>query len=471
MTHPIHEILEALDNCITVSQGTVRIMDVMRLREKIGELARISATESGQKQSLARYLTRSIAIEAGVNLSSIHDLYMARGRGDVPLTFTVPAMNLRVLPFEAARAVFRVAKKINATAFIFEIARSEIGYTDQRPAEYTTSILAAAIAEGYKGPVFLQGDHFQISAKRYAANSNTEIETLRSLVKEAVAAGFYNIDIDTSTMVDLSQVTVPAQQLLNADLSSMLTTFIRASQPQGVTISIGGEIGEVGGHNSTEEELRAYIDGYMSGLNHMITGLTGLSKVSVQTGTSHGGVVLPDGSIAQVNVDFETLKKLGQVARSFGMGGAVQHGASTLPEDAFGKFVDAEACEIHLATNFMNMFFDFAPADLSRKMYGYIETKHAIDRTPDMTDEQFHYKFRKNALGVFKKQIWGLSEEFRLELLSKWEAQFEKLFASLGIANTRPYTDRFIKPVIIAPDLKYYLGEQASVEDVSDLAD
>lgn len=471
MTHPIHEILEALDNSITVSQGTVRIIDIMRLRQKIEILARLSATESGQKQSLARYLTRSVAIETGVHLCSIHDLYIARGRGEIPLTFTVPAMNLRVLPFEAARAVFRVAKKINATAFIFEIARSEIGYTDQRPAEYITSILAAAIAEGYKGPVFVQGDHFQISAKRYAADSNTEIETLRSLVKEAVAAGFYNIDIDTSTMVDLSEVTVPAQQLLNADLSSMLTTFIRASQPQGITISIGGEIGEVGGHNSTEEELRAYFEGYMAGLNHMITGLTGLSKISVQTGTSHGGVVLPDGSIAQVNVDFATLKHLGQVARNFDMGGAVQHGASTLPEEAFGKFVEAETCEIHLATNFMNMFFEFVPEEFCKEMYAYIDQKHAADRTLDLTDEQFHYKFRKNALGVFKKQIWALPEDTRMDLLIKWEAQFEKLFASLGIANTRIYTDRYIKPVIITPDLKYYLGEQATVEDVSDLAD
>ncbi len=53
---------------------------------------------------------------------------------------------------------------------------------------------------------------------------------------------------------------------------------------------VGGEIGEVGGHNSTEEELRAYLDGFKAKLSKHGK-LTGLSKISIQTGTSHGGVV------------------------------------------------------------------------------------------------------------------------------------------------------------------------------------
>ena len=108
-----------------------------------------------------------------------------------------------------------------------------------------------------------------------------------------------------------------------------------------MTISVGGEIGEVGGHNSTEEELRAYLDGYKAELKRLVGGAVGLSKISIQTGTSHGGVVLPDGSIAKVDVDFGTMLKLTRISRSdYGMGGAVQHGASTLPENAFGHFVE-----------------------------------------------------------------------------------------------------------------------------------
>jgi fructose/tagatose bisphosphate aldolase len=209
-----------------------------------------------------------------------------------------------VLTFDAARAVFRVAKKLRAGAFIFEIARSEMGYTGQEPNEYAASVLAAAIAEGYEGPVFLQGDHFQVSAKRYEAAPSNEVLNLRQLIHKALRAGFYNIDIDTSTLVDLSQPTEVEQQTLNSQLTAMFTAFIRTNEPEGVTASIGGEIGEVGSNNSTEADLRAFMDGYIRELAERGGPVEGISKISIQTGTSHGGTVLPDGTIAKAPVDF-----------------------------------------------------------------------------------------------------------------------------------------------------------------------
>ncbi|MGB8253166.1 MAG: class II fructose-bisphosphate aldolase, partial [Anaerolineaceae bacterium] len=261
-------------------------------------------------------------------------------------------------------------------------------------------------------------------------------------------------------------------QVLNTQLSAMFTTYIRSEQPDGVVISVGGEIGEVGGHNSNVEELRAYLDGYADELNNQITGITGLSKISIQTGTSHGGVVLPDGSIAHVNVDFETMKKLSRLARTdYGLGGAVQHGASTLPEEAFGKFVDAEACEVHLATNFMNIFFDKAPKKLKDKMYAYVKDKFIAEKTDKMTDEQFFYKMRKNALGAFKEDIWTLPQVAREELGNIWEEQFTKIFQSLGISNTRKVMNQYIKPINIRPDYKVYLGTESKPEELGDFFD
>jgi fructose/tagatose bisphosphate aldolase len=298
------------------------------------------------------------------------------------------------------------------------------------------------------------------------------LEALRSLIRESIAAGFYNIDVDTSTLVDMKQSTTQAQQVLNTQLSAMFTTYVRSVQPEDVVISVGGEIGEVGGHNSTVEELKAYLNGFADELNNQITGITGLSKISIQTGTSHGGVVLPDGSIAQVNVDFDTMKKLSRLARSeYGLGGAVQHGASTLPEDAFGKFVDAEACEVHLATNFMNIFFDKVPKKLKDKMYAYIKEQFAKEKTGDMTDEQFYYKLRKNALGTFKADTWALPVSVRDDLSATWEEQFTRIFQLLGIAGKRKQVNKFIKPVVIRPDYKIYLGEGPKPEELGELFD
>jgi fructose/tagatose bisphosphate aldolase len=243
------------------------------------------------------------------------------------------------------RAVFRAALPQAAGALIFEIARSEMGYTAQRPAEYAACVLAAAVAEGYRGPVFIQGDHFQISPKRFGESPLKEVGAVRDLIAEAVAAGFFNIDIDTSTLVDLARPTLAEQQQLNHNLCAELALDVRRAQPEGVTISVGGEIGEVGGRNSSEPELRAFMDGFNRSLGALGPGEAGLSKISIQTGTSHGGVVLPDGSVAQVNVDFDTLRTLSRLARqAYGLAGAVQHGASTLPETAFSRFAEAGAC-------------------------------------------------------------------------------------------------------------------------------
>ena len=472
MQDQVNELLKLIDNSLSVDGTTVKVTDADKFRQNVGKLVERSALGSGLTVGWSRYLVRCAALELGVIPASIHDLYMARGRGDAPMTFSTPAFNLRALSYHAARAMFRAANKINAGAFIFEVARSEIGYTAQRPAEYSTNILGAAIAEGFTGPVFIQGDHFQVSAKKYAANEAAELQAVRDLILEAVAAGFYNIDVDTSTLVDIKLPTVPEQQALNSKLSAELSAFIRENEPEGVTISIGGEIGEVGTENSTEPELRAYMDAYNDNMKKLAPGKPGLSKISVLTGTSHGGTVLPDGSIADVTIAFDVLRDLSRVARNeYGMGGTVQHGASTVAEENFNKFVQHEAIEVHLATNFMTMFFDNIPGDLKQEMYAWLDSNNAADRKPNMTDEQFYYKVRKNAVGPFKDKAYALPQDAHDKLGAAWEAQFDKLFNLLGMKDTKQYVGEFVKAVKVAPKLSDYVKEEAAAEDVSDLAD
>jgi Fructose/tagatose bisphosphate aldolase len=215
-----------------------------------------------------------------------------------------------------------------------------------------------------------------VSAKKYASTPDAEVGAVENLIREAIAAGFFNIDIDTSTLVDLSQPTISEQQRTNYEVCAHFTRLIRSLQPEGVTISVGGEIGEVGGHNTTEEELRAFMDGYNRSLP---SGMPGVSKLSIQTGTSHGGVVLPDGTLARVKIDFDTLERLSRVAREeYGLAGAVQHGASTLPPEAFHKFPEVGTAEIHLATAFQNLLYDHPlfPAALREEIYAYLRKEH-----------------------------------------------------------------------------------------------
>ena len=438
-----------MNGAVSVLDGQVTIVDEGAIASPaMDSLVYTAVFGDEDSRDNARWLIWEIAQHIGAIPSSIHNLYLARGRGETR-GYTVPAINIRALTYDTARSIFRTAIKLNAGAFICEIARSEIGYTGQRPSEYVAVVLAAALREGFRGPVFIQGDHFQVSAKKFATDPKTEVDAVKQLAREAIAAGFYNIDIDTSTLVDLSKPTLDEQQRTNYEQAADIAQYIRGLQPEGIDISLGGEIGEVGTQNSTVEELRAYMDGFSCTLKRIAPNAEGLSKISVQSGTTHGGVVLPDGSIAEVQIDFETLRKLSEEARkNYGLAGAVQHGASTLPDAAFDKFPHTETCEIHLATNFQTMMFDHLPHSLRDEIYEWLRENAKDERKPTDSDEQFIYKTRKKALGPFKRRTWDLPADVKRGLDDAYDQKFEFLFTQLAVRDTKDAVARFVEPVI-----------------------
>ena len=419
----------------------------VRQSSRMDELVRQAVFGTEDEKAQARWLIWEIGQRAGVRPASIHDLYLARGRGEVP-PFTTPAMNVRIMSYDTGRAIFRAARKLDAGAIICEIARSEIAYTDQRPAEYVAVMTAAALREGFVGPLFIQGDHVQVNAKKYAADPDAELKALRQLIEEELHAGFYNIDVDTSTLVDLSKPNLDEQQRTNYERAAELTQFVREREPEDVTVSVGAEIGEVGGKNSDVHELEAFMQGYNRTLRKLGE-YPGISKISVQTGTSHGGVVLPDGSIAKVQLDLDALKALSQAARTkYGLGGAVQHGASTLPPEAFSQFPQCEAIEIHLATNFQTIVMDHPalPKDLRREVNDWVKTEAKEEWKKGDSEEQFLYKSRKKAIGPFKRRFWDLPADVRAAIGADLEKTFAFLFEQLRVTGTRAVTDKYVKP-------------------------
>ena len=437
-----------MKGAVRVEDGNVTIVDEAALASpEMDDLVRAAVFGDQDTRDNARWLIWEIGQNIGVVPSSIHDLYLARGRGETG-GYTVPAINVRGMSYDTARSIFRTAMKLNAGAFLLEIARSEIAYTDQRPAEYVAVMTAAALREGWRGPLFIQGDHFQINAKKFAADPVPEVNAVKALAREAIAAGFYNIDIDTSTLVDLSKPNLDEQQRTNYEQAAEIAAFVRGEQPEGIDISLGGEIGEVGTENSTVEELRAFMDGFTRALATVAPGAEGLSKISVQSGTTHGGVVLPDGTIADVQIDFGTLERLSEVAREeYGLSGAVQHGASTLPDSAFHNFPRTETAEIHLATNFQTMLYDRLPASLRDEIYEWLRENAKDERKPADSDEQFFYKTRKKALGPFKKRFWDLDDSVKRELAAAYDDKFGFLFSQLNIGGTADAVQRHVKIV------------------------
>jgi len=267
-------------------------------------------------------------------LSTAYNLY----RGNI-----IPAFNLRVLTFNTARALFRVAKKLQISDFIIELAQSEMQYTSQSPKTFAKTILKAAKKENYKEPIYLQGDHYKPKGD------------LEKLIKKAIKVGFYNIDIDCSAFA------------LNENIAktNFYAEHIRKLEPKGVTINIGAEIGQIGGNNTTPSDLEAFLSQVNS-----------INKVAVQTGTAHG-----KGGI----IDWALLQELSKIAKNHGLNGVVQHGASTLSESDLRKLANNGVCEVHLATEIMNAVLQnpMFPFKIEKKQIRLFKKK--INKMPQAT--------------------------------------------------------------------------------------
>ncbi|NTU43716.1 MAG: aldolase [Nitrospirales bacterium] len=443
--------IQALKDLIEIKDGSLTVKDKAKIREMMDHIISAAVFEADDEKRKALFvLVKEVAKACGAVPASIQGLYEEMGKNYPGCT--VPAINVRGLTYDVARAIFRKAMEMKVGAFIFEIARSEIGYTKQKPLEYSTVVLAAAVKEGYEGPVFIQGDHFQLVRKNYLSGPDLETNYVKGLIQEAVEAEFYNIDIDSSTIVDLDKPTTKEQQRPNFEKTAELTELVRQVQPAGVDVSVGGEIGEIGGKNSNADELRAYLEGF----RETFKGTKGLSKLSVQTGTSHGGVVLPDGSLAQVKIDFDTLRLLSDMARKeFGLSGCVQHGASTLPDDAFHMFPETGTSEVHLATGFQNIMYDSVhlPAAFREEVYSFIKTEYAKEWKEGQTEEQFIYSTRKKGFGPIKKKWWDLPAEVKDAIMKELEDKFGLLFDKLKVGNTMDIVNKTVKPVAVKKEI------------------
>ena len=401
----------------------------------IDRLAYSSQFSEPHTRKEAQRLIWDISHAWGAYSASIQSLYTAIGKEEVS-GFTVPALNVRMFTYDFAHTIFSLMQQSGVGPLVFELAISEQEYTSQPPEEFVSSILAGAIKSGYTGPVFIQGDHYQFKSAAYTKDKGAELNRIKSVIERSIKSGMYNIDIDGSTLVNLEKKKLAEQQWDNFSVTAELTEYIRSLQPKDITISIGGEIGHIGGKNSTVDDFEAFMDGYQRLLEGKT--LKGISKVSVQTGTHHGGVVAADGTLEEVALDMSVLKDISLVARrTYSMGGAVQHGASTLHENIFHAFPDNETLEIHLSTEFQNIAYQHLPTLVKDKMYQWIAEHLSTEKDADMTQEQFIYATRKKAWGPFKEYLWKLEPDAKQSFLDHVHSKVSYLCSQLKVRNTR----------------------------------
>jgi hypothetical protein len=165
--------------------------------------------------------------------------------------------------------------------------------------------------------------------------------------------------------------------------------------------------------------------------------------------------------VAEVKLDFEVLRELGVVAREYGLAGAVQHGASTLPDALFHRFPEVETAEIHLATGFQNALYEHPafPESLHREIEAWCFSNALDERKDGQTDQQFVYTTRKKAIGPFKRQLWEL--ETKDAILADQGRKVAYLFRELKVDGTRDLVDRYVQPTELHRPLPDALASHA----------
>jgi len=238
-----------------------RTLDLPRLAANVADFGEKSAPED--VQALSSWIITEAAQILGAKLASPQEVYVAIAEGKITRKMSFPAVNVRGNSLDTARALFKAAIDNKVGALILEVARSEMGYTNQMPREFAAVMQAAAMMEGFTGPLFLQGDHIQLKAKEVRAGGDkaaAELATHRQLISESMRYGVGSIDLDMSpferrTETELSYAD---QQAENAKLTAEKVRDVRALEAElGLpwTTLLGGETGEVGKMNTRPEDL------------------------------------------------------------------------------------------------------------------------------------------------------------------------------------------------------------------------
>src|SRR5690349_17073063 len=125
-----------------IEGDAVRVLDEAGFRAGlIDRLVGAAVFADEPVRSVSRWLIRAAAPALGAFPASINDLYRAAGRGEYAHA-TAPAINVRGLTYDVMRTIYRAAHANDCKIFLLELARSEMGYTEQRPGEYAANALA-----------------------------------------------------------------------------------------------------------------------------------------------------------------------------------------------------------------------------------------------------------------------------------------------------------------------------------------
>ena len=198
---------------------------------------------------------------------------------------------------------------------------------------------------------------------------------MKQLALEAVTAGFYNIDVDTSTLVDLSKPDLASQQRLNyetcVDIAQVqfASSSRRASRSRSAARSARSALRTA----RSKSCARSWTASTARSPNGARRAPTGSRRSACSPGRRTAASYFPMARSRTSQLDLNTLARLSKDARERVRAGGSRAARSVdAPGLRVPQLPHTETAEIHLATNFQNMLFDHLPGALRQEIYEWL---------------------------------------------------------------------------------------------------
>jgi fructose-bisphosphate aldolase class II len=203
----------------------------------------------------------------------------------------IMAANIRVQ--ESARGIMQAAKELDS-AVLFEIAKSEVGYTGQTPKMFYDNIVSIAEEIDFNMPYAIHGDHITITNTTPEAYKGAE-----DLIKAELVAGFTSYAIDASHNFNLAATDVAEQLKDNIEITKKLAKLI----PEKFSLEV--EVGEVGRTDpATGEKQLSTVEEAVTFIKALKDAGINPDLLATNNGTSHGNIYDKNGNvIAKVVID------------------------------------------------------------------------------------------------------------------------------------------------------------------------
>jgi len=328
----------------------------------------------------------------------------------------VMAANIRIQ--HTLRGIMEAAKEMDA-AMLFEIAKSEVGYTDQQPEEYARFCRQVAREIDFNTPYCIHGDHTTVSENTPAAIASAE-----DLIRKEVEAGFTSFAIDASHNFDLNAKTTRGQLADNIEITIRLAKLIeKLMEAKGKTrtdYSLECEVGEIGKIDpETGKQELTTVDEAVTFIKALHENAVYPDLLAMNNGTIHGNVYDANGNIIPLlGIDDKRTREVANAIAPLGVKIA-QHGITGTPLELMNKLIDAGIVKGNVATNWQNIAIENLPADLVKRMEDWTMEKHGAAvkaKKPNMSDKEIIGKNIKHAIKPFKQEIADIDDYYKQKI-------------------------------------------------------